>query len=368
MSSFIARRGGTRQTARPVVPRVGHYYVGIQEHKLYCLNETARQFVREGIPILPQDLDRQPLRTLEGQPVTGQDLPLIRARRESVTTEAVFLMPRHDGTAQFLAWFASPLSGHDSAPVGIIGTLTVPPLEPDWEGLAGLAHDLRTPLQAMRNLLPVLQASPLLGPAAEAVERLRSATDRAQALGEHLLTWCKAPTGSALRATRAWLPLGPLLDRLVAEQMPSAQRKGIRLETDLAAAEGLEIHSDALRLGRLVSNLLVNAIRYTAAGHVSFRVAWRDVEGGLPELVLQVEDTGAGLATEDPESIFQAFQRGKAGQSDSDSGGSGLGLAVVDRLVGELEFTLEVYSEHGRGSRFDVIVPPEAVQEIQLGR
>jgi signal transduction histidine kinase len=340
---------------------VGHFYVGIQEHKLYCLNEGARELVREGIPITGQDLQRQPLLTLEGTLVTPHELPLTRARREATVQEAVFLLPRSDGSMLVLAWHASPLGGPQNELVGVIGSLTVPNPEPDWEGLAGLAHDLRTPLQAMRNLLPVLQTSPLLGPAAEAVDRLRSATDRALALGKCLLDWCKAPTGSALEATRAWVPLAPLLERLAAEQILAAERKRIRLETDLDAIQGVEVLTDALRLGRLVGNLLVNAIRYTSAGHVRFGASWRDAPDGR-ELVLSVEDTGAGMASEDPESIFHAFQRGKAGQADSDSGGSGLGLAVVDRLVGELELALEVYSEHGRGSRFDVLVPPESVR------
>jgi signal transduction histidine kinase len=368
MTRFIARRGGSRQAARPVPPRVGHFYVGIQEQKLYCLNETARQFIREGIPILAQDLERQPLLTLEGQPVTAHDLPLTRARREVAVQEVVFLQPRPDGLPQVLAWYASPMTDMDNVLVGVIGSLTVPNPEPDWEGLAGLAHDLRTPLQAMRNLIPVLQTTPLLGPAAEALERLRSATDRALALGQHLLEWCKAPTGNVLKATRTWQALAPLLEKLASEQAPAAQRKGIRLETDLHAAVGVEIHTDALRLGRLVGNLLANAIRYTAAGHVRLAVAWREAANSIAtappesELVLTVEDTGAGLMSEDPESIFQPFQRGKSAQSDSDSGGSGLGLAIVDRLVGELELTLDVYSEHGHGSRFDVIIPPDAVK------
>ncbi len=364
MSKFIARRGGSPRAPRSAVPpRVGHFYVGIQEHKLYCLNETARQLVREGIPLLAQDLERQPLLTLEGKPVSAADLPLTRARREATVQEAVFLLPRREGTPQVLAWHASPLTGQGNTLIGVLGTLTLPMLEPDWEGLAGLAHDLRTPLQTMRNLMPVLQTSTLLGPAAEALERLRSATDRALALGQHLLDWCKAPMGGVLEPARAWLPLGPLLEKLAAEQAPAAQRKGIRLETDLRAARGVEAHTDALRLGRLIGNLLVNAIRYTQAGHVRFTAAWRAAETGSgQDLVLAVEDTGAGLASEDPESIFQPYQRGKAGQSDTDSGGSGLGLAIVDRLVGELNFTLDVYSEHGHGSRFEVIVPAASVK------
>ena len=361
MSRFIARRGGTRPAPRPAPPRVGHFYVGIQEQKLYCLNEVARQFVREGIPILAPELEQKPLLSLEGKAVTPGELPLTRARREACAQEAVFLLPRADSVPLILAWSASPLTGQGHTLVGVIGTLTVPPPEPDWEGLAGLAHDLRTPLQAMRNLIPVLQTSPLLGPAADALERLRSATDRALGLGQFLLDWCKAPTTNPLQPARTWLPLSPLLEKLAAEQVLAAQRKGIRLETDLGAVRNVEVLTDALRLGRLIGNLLVNAIRYTTAGHVRLGAAWSDAR----ELVLSVEDTGAGLASEDPESIFQPFQRGKAGQADTDSGGSGLGLAVVDRLVGELELVLDVYSEHGHGSRFDVIIPRAMVNRAE---
>src|SRR6266404_4147537 len=109
MSRFIARRAGTRQATRLVPPRVGHFYVGIQEHKLYCLNETARQFVREGIPILAQDLERAPLLTSEGKSVTASDLPLTRARREVAVQEAIFLLPQSDSVPLVLSWYASPL-------------------------------------------------------------------------------------------------------------------------------------------------------------------------------------------------------------------------------------------------------------------
>jgi signal transduction histidine kinase len=69
-----------------------------------------------------------------------------------------------------------------------------------------------------------------------------------------------------------------------------------------------------------------------------------------------VIDTGAGISEEDQESIFQPFEQGKAGK-ESDSGGSGLGLAVVDRLVSELGLTLEVFSEYGHGSTFELLLP-----------
>ena len=80
-------------------------------------------------------------------------------------------------------------------------------------------------------------------------------------------------------------------------------------------------------------------------------------------MALSVVDTGRGIPPEEQESIFQPFERGKAGK-ESDSGGSGLGLAVVDRLVEELGLELEVYSEYGRGSAFHLLVPAAILREL----
>src|SRR5262249_15936734 len=79
MTPFLARRGGPRRPVRPAVPRIGHFYLAAAEHKMFCLNETAKQFVREGVPLTARDLARQPLVTLDGQPVVSQNMPMVRA-------------------------------------------------------------------------------------------------------------------------------------------------------------------------------------------------------------------------------------------------------------------------------------------------
>jgi signal transduction histidine kinase len=237
--------------------------------------------------------------------------------------------------------------------------------EPDWLQLAGLAHDLRTPLQALRLLAPLLENTVVLdAAAAELVERMRAAADRALALGMDLLEWCRGPMQTGRQVVREWFPLAPFVAALAAEQLPAAQRKGIELEAHLAAADGLEVHSDKVRLGRLLANLLSNAVRYTASGRVRFTAAWRaDAQGRRQALTLGVLDTGAGISPEDHESIFDPFARGKAGK-ESDSSGSGLGLAVVDRLVEELGLTLEVFSEHGRGSSFELLLSNDLLRPV----
>ena len=81
----------------------------------------------------------------------------------------------------------------------------------------------------------------------------------------------------------------------------------------------------------------------TCRGDVTLTSAWR----GEDVLALGVVDTGVGISEEEQESIFQPFERGW--WLERDSGGSGMGLAVVDRLVAELGLQLEVRSEYGRG-------------------
>jgi hypothetical protein len=366
-SSFFSRRGGaTAGTQKPATAaRVGHLYLDVRGRLLYCLNETARDFIREGVPLTRDHLGRQPLQTLAGEPVRPEELPLHRVWQSGAPCEATFVLSRPGASPQHLTWSAAPLSDPEGLS-GVLASVTMAPPEPDWQELAGLSHDLRTPLQALRLLVPMLESTPLLHAEAHAVlERIRSASDRALSVGMDLLEWARGPTVGGRRVARDWFPLGPFLAELAAEQMTPARRKGIALTLDLAAADGLEALTDRTRLGRLLSNLLANAVRYTGAGRVTFRASWREDEAGRREaLALAVTDTGAGLTAEEQESIFQPFERGKAGR-EGDSGGSGVGLAVVDRLVKDLGLELEVFSEYGHGSTFELLLPPASLRSVQ---
>lgn len=364
MSAFFSRRGGGAAGRKPTVPvRVGHVYLDTRRRMLYCLNETARQLLREGVPLSGDNVARSALRTLEGAAVQAADLPVLRAWRQRTPQESAFLFAPPDGVAQHLMWSASPLA--DAAGVrGILSSLVVAPFEPDWQHLAGLAHDLRTPLQALRLLMPLLENTALPPESRSLLERIRACVDRTLSISLALLEWARSPTRGGQTAECQWFILEPFLNDLAGEHAVQAQDKGIGWRADFTSARGLEVHADRVRLGRLMSNLMSNAIRYTPRGEVSVRAGWRPaVAGPKPLLVLSVEDTGTGISPEDQESIFQPFERGKAGM-ESDSDGSGLGLSVVDRLVEELGLTMEVFSQYGRGSRFEVLLPAERVRRI----
>jgi anti-sigma regulatory factor (Ser/Thr protein kinase) len=362
MTAFFSRRGAGAGVRKPTVPiRVGHVYLDTRRRMLYCLNETARQLLQEGAPLSGDASDCASLRTPEGEPVPAADLPILRAWRERKPQESSFLFSGPDGVPRHLTWNAAPMA--DAAGIsGILSSLTVTPFEPDWQHLAGLAHDLRTPLQALRLLMPLLEDTTLPLEARSILQRIRACVERTLSISLELLEWTRGPTQGVRHIESVWFAVEPFLHSLAGEQSIQAQEKGIGWRTDFSAARGLEVYADRVRLGRLLSNLMNNAIRYTPRGEVSIRAGWRPAASGSnPLFVLSVEDTGTGISPEDQESIFQPFERGRAGK-EGDSNGSGLGLAVVDRLVEELSLTLEVFSEYGQGSRFEVLLPADRVR------
>lgn len=167
-----------------------------------------------------------------------------------------------------------------------------------------------------------------------------------------------------------------LLDDL--DRLADAERPGLLLEKqplDLAgvvsaqvdlfavrfdeAALDLRTHleptwttGDADRLGQVVSNLLENALRYTERkGSVCIRV-----HRVGHDAILEVEDTGIGIARSDQRNVFTRFWRSEKSRSRA-TGGAGIGLAIVRELVRAHEGTIEVESEVGRGSVFRVRLP-----------
>jgi hypothetical protein len=362
MTPLVFRRGGPGAGSRTAPAlRIGHVYLDVQRRRLHCLNEQARQLQSEGIPFTPADLGRQPLQTLLGEPVTASQLPLLISWREGRPEEASFVLNREGVTVQHVVWSTAPLKNASGQLVGVAGTVCCAPPEPDWQTLAGLAHDLRTPLQSLKLLLGVLEQAPEVDPnLREALERIRSSADRAMLIGLDLLEWCRAPVQKGRRPQPGLFPLEPFLRNLAAEQAVAARAKGLSLVGNLEAARGWDIHIEPVRLGRLLANLLANAVRYTASGRVEFTATWEEGASGRT-LVLAIVDSGAGITQEDQESIWQPFARGRAGK-EGDSSGSGMGLSVVDRLVEELGLILEVYSEPGRGSAFHLLLPEQLLR------
>ncbi len=213
------------------------------------------------------------------------------------------------------------------------------------------SHELRAPVGALQSLLRAAERQLPAGAAGrDLVVRAVARTEHMLDLIDDLLRY------SRLRAparTLAWEPLELAeVVRGAAELFrPRAEEKGVALEVETAPAAVVGIRDG---LTDLVNNLVSNAIRYTPpGGRVSVRVG---TEAGRPRLT--VADTGIGIPEDERPHIFDEFFRGRAAK-EAFAHGTGLGMAIVRRVVDLHGARIEVTSAPGRGTTFVITFPPK---------
>jgi two-component system OmpR family sensor kinase/two-component system sensor histidine kinase QseC len=190
--------------------------------------------------------------------------------------------------------------------------------------VADAAHELRSPLTALKLQMQLLLRAPDDPARADAARALTDGLDRAARLVEQLLTLARAEPGAST-APKVRVDLVELVRAAVAETVPFAAARGTSIEL-MADATPLPVQGDAAALTALARNLADNAVRYAPPGaRVELRVF---DDAGVP--TLQVDDAGPGIAPADRERVFDRFYRHAAG----DEPGTGLGLAIV-RSVAE---------------------------------
>ncbi len=192
--------------------------------------------------------------------------------------------------------------------------------------VADAAHELRSPVTALRLQLQLLERA-RDAPARElAVGELKAGIDRSQRLIEQLLSLSRVEPDGPVHAPQR-LDLSELVREVVGRYSARADHKGVDLGAD--AADGIAVTGDRHQLDVLLDNLVGNAIRYTSAGgQVDVRTLQID---GRP--VLQVVDNGPGIPEAERERVFDRFYRGEGRQSDERLSGSGLGLAIVKAIA-----------------------------------
>jgi signal transduction histidine kinase len=180
------------------------------------------------------------------------------------------------------------------------------------------AHELRSPLTALKLQLQMLRRAPDEAARGAAIDSLAAGIDRATRLVEQLLTLARSEPGAPPGAMQA-LDLSELVREAVADTVPLAVSRGIELELFADAPVG--VRGERTTLCVLVRNLVDNAARYSPAGsRVELRVM---DDGGVP--TLQVDDAGPGIPVADRDRVFDRFYR----RAHNDEAGTGLGLAIV---------------------------------------
>jgi len=220
--------------------------------------------------------------------------------------------------------------------------------------LATISHEIRTPMNAIVSAANLLSGSRLNKAQREQVEMLTDANDVLLSLLNDVLDLSKIEAGK-MTIEPADTDLARTLEGLRRLWLPRATDKGLDLRLEIAPDTPACVSVDPLRLKQILFNLISNAVKFTASGAVTVRLA-TDLEGDAQRLVFEVTDTGAGISPDALQRLFDAFEQGDAGTTRK-HGGSGLGLAISRRLAGMMGGSLDVESELGRGSTFRLVLP-----------
>ena len=229
--------------------------------------------------------------------------------------------------------------------------------------LANMSHELRTPLNAILGFSNLIRHDPLLP------EPMRPHLDIINRSGEHLLTLINDVLDMAkIEAGRVQLQqvpfdLGGLVRDVIDMMQIRAQEKGLRLLIDQSSSFPRYIVGDEPRLRQVLINLLGNAVKFTPQGGVAIRLGTSHHQP--PHLVIEVEDSGPGIAPADQERIFLPFvQLGEQGINK----GTGLGLAITRQFVQLMKGSIGLDSQPGRGSIFRIDLPLQTASETDLMR
>jgi two-component system OmpR family sensor kinase len=226
--------------------------------------------------------------------------------------------------------------------------------------VADAAHELRSPLAALKLQLVALQRAPDAAAHDAAVQRLSAGIERATRLVEQLLALARQEaqaTAATAVAVRSEVDLRDIVAQALADQAVAAGQHGLDmgLSEDPQLQQAFAVPGDAQALQTLVRNLLDNALKYVPQGG-RVDVGWRSDGQGR---ALVVEDSGPGIAQGEREQVLRRFVRGPS--ASQQAGGSGLGLAIVQAIARQhgARLLLDRSPVLG-GLRVQVVWPPVA--------
>ncbi|MBK9364395.1 MAG: PAS-domain containing protein [Rubrivivax sp.] len=220
------------------------------------------------------------------------------------------------------------------------------------EFLSSMSHELRTPMNAILGFAQLLDSDPLQPLPA----RQRAHVQQILRAGSHLLDLindvldlARVEAGKQPTVIEAVL-LQPLIDECLALMRPAAQALGLQLRAEQDCTGGC-VRADRMRLKQVLLNLLSNAVKYNQPGG-SVQVQVEAVDEGF---AIAIRDTGPGLAAEQQERLFNAFER--LGAEGGPVEGAGIGLALSRRMVELMHGRIGLHSQVGQGSTFRVWLP-----------
>ncbi|CAK0749021.1 hypothetical protein CCP1ISM_300002 [Azospirillaceae bacterium] len=225
--------------------------------------------------------------------------------------------------------------------------------------LANMSHEIRTPMNAILGFAEMTRRNPTLDCSGQDnLDVILRSGNYLLAIINSILEMSKIEAGRIQLVSTAF-DLHALLKDLGLMFSVPAQTKGLHLEIALSSGLPVRVTGDDGKLRQILINLVGNAIKFTDQGGVTVRARSDRCDGDQHRLLIEIEDTGVGIAESELPRLFQAFEQTASGLK---KGGTGLGLAISRHFARAMGGDISVSSTPGQGCLFRLTLPVAAVQ------
>jgi CheY-like chemotaxis protein/nitrogen-specific signal transduction histidine kinase len=228
--------------------------------------------------------------------------------------------------------------------------------------LAGIVHDIRTPLTGIVALAELLATSDIGAREREWATAIKSGADHLAALTTLIVDAVKADAAGLILQHEPFSPRR-LAEAVGAALTARAGNKGIKVDIAFVPDLPAMVAGDALRLRAALENLVDNAVKFTSEGAVVFTAGFEPAGRSRVSLIFTVADTGIGIEPREIKNLFRPFTQASEAVARR-YGGAGLGLVFVKRIAETMGGGLVVTSRPGRGSTFRLSVPVDRVDAL----
>ncbi|MCR4866417.1 MAG: response regulator [Lachnospiraceae bacterium] len=231
--------------------------------------------------------------------------------------------------------------------------------------LAQMSHEIRTPINAVLGMNEMILRESMDSQIKDYASNIQSAGKTLLGLINTILDFSKIEEGK-MEISPVRYDTAAMIENVINSILQRAEDKGLEFEAHIDSDIPSALFGDDMRITQVIVNLLTNAVKYTKQGRVDLYISSRKIKDDAVSLGIRVKDTGIGIKKEDIERLFESFTRLDETRNRNIEG-TGLGMAIVTRLLDMMGSKLNVESEYGKGSEFSFEVEQAIIDLKPIG-